>query len=70
MWVIDIKDIKDALLGDGYNPGFKQRIEKVEKETDKNTSQLSKLKSYGTAIVSFLGLVGVVFGILAKTGVI
>ena len=66
----DIKDIHDALLGDDFNPGFKQRIEKIEIDTDENTSQINKVRNYIVAIVSAIGIIGGVLGILAKTGVI
>ena len=39
----DVKDIKQALIGDGFNPGFKQRIEKVEVDTKDNTNKISKI---------------------------
>lgn len=66
----DVRIIKTALLGDNYNPGFKQRIEFVELETDKIKKNQDTIKSYIMAIVSILGLIGVVIGILTKTGLI
>lgn len=66
----DIKEIHDALIGDSFNPGFKQRIEKVELDTDKNTQRLNKMYSYGAAIISILGFAGIILGVLYKTGIL
>jgi hypothetical protein len=66
----DVRDIKQALIGDEFNPGFKQRIEKVEVDTGDNTLRISKLYTYGSAVVSVLGLLGLIFGLLSKFGII
>lgn len=66
----DMKEIKDALLGDSFNPGFKQRIQKVEIDTTHNTQKISKLYTYFAAIVSVLGVVSLAIGLLTKLNVI
>jgi hypothetical protein len=62
----DIKAIRDALIGDDFNPGFKQRIEKVESDTDKNTVRLNRVYIYGAAVISILGIITT----LIKIGII
>jgi hypothetical protein len=66
----DIKQIKDALLGDGYNPGFKQRIERVETETERNTVAVVNIKNWGSAAFAIVGILGTIFTILSKSGII
>ena len=60
----DISTIKNALLGDEYNPGFKQRIETVEVRARENAISIQKFKIISITVGGALTLVGTIIGIV------
>ena len=66
----DVKDIRDALLGDEFNPGFKQRIGEVESRALFNSRHLHKLRNYYVAAVSIFGFLSAALLLLTKLNII
>ena len=60
----DLGEIKKALLGDEFNPGFKQRIETVEVQSREFEKFQQKVKLTAGLIASGLGLIGLIVTIL------
>jgi hypothetical protein len=61
----DVKEIKEALLGDGFgNPGYKSRIERLETNS---RFMRGKITSFDIGIkiaAGLLGLIGTIFAIV------
>lgn len=53
----DVKEIKEALIGDFDKPGLTERVRTVEKEQEKQKW------FHKTVLVTLLGVVGKVFGL-------
>lgn len=66
----DVRDIRDALLGDDFNPGFKQRIADVETRALDNSRHLHKLRNYYVAASSVFGFLAAGLLILTKLDIL
>lgn len=60
----DLAEIKKALLGDQYNPGFKQRIERVELKVKKQEVFAQRVRITAWALAGTTTLAGTVVTII------